>query len=75
MPDIYRVTSASIKSDVEKEVFTHEDGEVARDHYQTLRKIKSKNHVTLRLYRGGSLLSTSGVAANRGARLRANSAL
>lgn len=74
MPDIYRVTSASIKGS-EKEVFTHADSEVARTHYQTLRKLKSKNHVTLRLYKGSTLLSTSGVAANRGARLRANCAM
>lgn len=71
--ELYRVTSAAMKSDQEKEVFANPDGEAARSHYQMLRKLKSKNHVTLRLYRGQTLLSTSSVAANRAARLRANS--
>ena len=73
--EMYRVTSAAMKSENEKEVFVNPDGEAARSHYQMLRKLKSKNHITLRLYRGDVLLSTSGVAANRDARLRANSAM
>lgn len=74
MSEKYRVTLAGT-TDEEKEVFSNGDGEIALSHYQKLRKLYSRRHVTFRLYRGKILLRTAGTAVSRHARAKARSEL